>query len=365
MKKLIPIRDIISTTFQAYKKNWNRMQGILAVIFAINIIPIVAQAFLDYNNGALEAFLTMSLGSSSIGLVFGILLFLLFLVGYIALIVVGIILSAGFFNRIADLEHNSLQLKEIWKSGKKLFKPTLWLSVYLFFIGLALVMIFFGPVALVSFGAISLGSYIAALTPVSILVSIILFVAATIGIGFAGLHLSFSQLALYVDEKKGFDAIKHSVQIVQGNIWGLLARIFVYYVGFFLIFSFVAIILGVTQELIIRSAYNLEDTQSVLQLYELRVAGVVVVEALVSIIMSVLSIFVMLPFTAIASIILYRNLQEVQRQNESDGEEKEIEGQIIKRDLSLYIPRLYSWGKVSLIGIIIFVIIMIILGVIM
>ena len=340
MQKIISLSDLSSLTYKTYRKYFKKMSAVLGVIFLVTVIPVVFQGLVETDFDLVLGWLQNIFGSN-LGITAVIFIAVLVLLAYLGLLFVNILLSIGFVQKTADIKNQSFKTKDVFLAGKSLIKPTIWLSIKTFVFSLAVLAMIGIPFILLTVALVPFAP------PLFVLIVIgLLGLVALIALAFASIHIAFSQFALYIDGKKELEAIEHSVEIVQGNIWNIISKATVYYIVFFVAFVLGVLALGFIQDIILRSVYGIADTQAMNQLYELRVTGVIVGEMIVTAIVNLVNVFVVFPVTMIASIILYRSLQDTHIAQLED------ETVIRKRELKTFIPRLYRIGKWTLLALV-------------
>jgi len=332
MKKIISLNDLVSKTYHAYKKHFKKMSSVLGVIFLVTVIPVVIEG-LSENDPDLMGRWLQGIFGSNLNTTVIVLFIALALLLYLVLLIVNILLSIGFIQKIAHIEKESFQIKSVFLAGKNLIKRAIWLGIKTSIVSLCVLTLVGIPVGILAF-------LLFTLTPVlfaGIVTALLVFVAV-VSLAFFGIHIAFSQLALYVDEKEGIDAIEHSVEIVQGNVWDIIIKVLVYYAAILVVLTSGVLILGVAQDLILRVVYGVSASDAMNQLVELRVTGVIVTEVVLSAVVNLVNIFVVFPLTMIASISLYQSLRDVFILKNKDSDATS------RYNLKPYIARLYKTG---------------------
>jgi len=228
----------------------------------------------------------------------------------------------------------------VWEAGKALIKPTIWLSLKMFLVSLSVLAIIGIPAAAI----VGASMYFLPPALAALIAGVVLFVAFAL-FAFVGVHIAFAQLALYVDGKKDLQAIEHSVEIVQGNIWNIVWRVSVYYVILFALLVPGALIFDLLQNIILQSVYGVKGVEALSQLEELRVTGVLVGEITLAVIINMVNTFVVVPVTVIASIILYRSLQDSKSENSNVQDGKRDSKDLPQKcERKQYVSRLYKAG---------------------
>lgn len=319
MKKIISIRDIISLTFNTYKQTFKKMTPVLWVIFGINFFLVAIESYFDFYAEE-RIFGGVMVGS-----------FIVFTILYLIAFAYNLIISLGFVRKVSRVHDESFDTKSVLDSGKKIVIPSLWLGLQ----SLSVAATVLAAVGVVIIGVSLLSSLIGSI--VGGILMILLGVSVWVVFIILGVYLGFAQFALYADEKKGLEAIKHSVQIVQGNVLNILAKVFVYYAGIFVL------LLGVVGlgTLISVGLYEVAAVDGTAELLGTILLGLVAVAV---------NVFIIMPVSIIAIMILYRSLQDVYREKSEAGLIKH------KYDFAEYVEKSYKIGKwVLILGAIAFI----------
>lgn len=308
MKNIIAIREILSLTFKTYKQTFKKMTPVLWVIFGINFFLLAIESYLDFYSDQ------VIFGGAVIGSI------ILFIILYLVAFVYNLILSLGFVRKVSKVHDESFAPKSVLESGKTVVIPSLWLGLQ----SLSVAVTALVTVGIILAGVVMLSSLIGGAigTIFTVIAGIVMWAVLII----LGVYLGFAQFALYADGKKGLEAIKHSIQIVQGNVLNILSKVVIYYAGI------LVLLLGVVGigALISAGIYEVALADSTGDLLGALLLGLIAVA---------LNIFVIMPISIIAIMILYRSLQDVYRERSEAGLINH------KYDFAEYVDVSYKVGK--------------------
>lgn len=313
----------------------------LSLIFITSVLIGLVNIFLESDQDMLIRFMQGILGnniSNSSIVTFVVVAVVL----YVALLLTQFFIAVGLIHNIGNPDKQDYDLKNLLKTGKRFFKPTIGLAVRMMILIFPLLFI----VGL--FGVIS--SLILSILPVGEIVGIILalvyFIAFFVFSTIFFLRTGFAQLGLFVEEKRSLEAITKSVDITQGNVWNIIWKIVIVYLILGVILGVGAIVYGVGQGFLLQAVYGVEGA-SLDQIYTLRPYGVVIADIIFIVLFTTINTFIFTPLGLIGSITLFKSLQEV---NESKSQEEKQPSNLLSR----YIPKLYKLGKMLAIITIIF-----------
>ncbi len=217
MNSLMSVKELLTLSYSTYKNNFKKLKDILFIFFIVSVVPALLIDVLSQMsiNGGFDSFETNP--NSGIYL---ILLFVFVVIFYIASIVLSLIITAGFFRRLPDLETASFKPKEVVRDGAKLFWPTILLlmHVHISYLGGALIIAL--PVLTL---IVLLGFILAGTAGLPIILGIAAFLTLIVAI-IPIIYFTWAYTALYIDDKKGLDALRYSFNLMKHNVLSVIFR---------------------------------------------------------------------------------------------------------------------------------------------
>jgi hypothetical protein len=215
---LITIGELIDRSWDHYRKEFADLISISGWILVTAVINIVALAL--YPNATKLATGAALTSAESVGV--GLFAFSNWLLAP----ALGLFIFIALVRLVrSQLSGRRGSVREAFLDGQRLFLPTLLVSALIALILLAVLVISFGPSALLAFLSEALGS-----SALSLVASLLLVVGVIIGLILSfrwSIHYYFAPYTLLIDDVHGRATLPASSKLVGGRYWSVLLRLLV------------------------------------------------------------------------------------------------------------------------------------------
>lgn len=294
MAKLISIGGLIDKSWDHYRANFADLLNLSAWILVVSVIDIIALALFPKASTLLNTSASLT-GAETLGVI------LTFVNSAVITPIVSIwILIALSLLINAQLTGKSKgQVKEAARAGLKLFWPATYILVLVFLVLVGAVLSGIAPAFIASaiFGLVNAGALF-------ILSSLLLFIGVIVAIILSvkwGVEYVLSPYALFLENKRGPEALKRSKQLIQGRFFDAFIRMLIPK----LVFALVGII---ALAILVYLANILTGATAGLNLdLQLRLGTIIN-----SIFPALIAVFIN-PLLVIVDVILYQNLMQGRR----------------------------------------------------
>lgn len=213
---LLTIGELIDRSWDHYRRDFVDLMSVSGWILLAAIFNVVALALYPSASKIIgTAGLT---GVESAGVV------LYAFSNWIVTPIIGLWVFATLVRLVrAQLSGRRASVREAMMDGKRLFVPLFVVSALVFALMACVVLIGFGPAALLSILAAAANSSVLTIAASA---SMVIGVIAAIVLGFRwSVHYYFAPFALLVDDVRGKASLTASRKLVEGRFWGVLLRL--------------------------------------------------------------------------------------------------------------------------------------------
>lgn len=285
---LITIGELIDRSWEHYRREFVDLMSISGWFLVVAIMDIVALALYPSASKMLAA------SSLSPAETVGVALY-----GFSNWILTPLIGLWVFISLVrlvrAHLSGRRGGVREAMIDGKRYFLPTLAISVLMFLLMASIVLIGFGPSAVLSLLAAMANNDL-----LSVLASAMLVVGVVAAVFLAfrwSVHYYFAPFTLLMDDTRGLPAFRESRKLVSGRYWGVLLRLIIPKIVFALLGAFLMAIIAFVLSIASSALVGLNlDVQ-----LRLSTISTSVISTIIAVLLN--------PLIVIADLLLYQSLK--------------------------------------------------------
>lgn len=232
----ISVGEIIDKSWHYYKKHFGELMSVSGWLLVAAALNVIALALYPSASIILSERDYTALETTGVILVI--------ISNFIVTPIIGIWITATLVRLIdAVISGRSTTLKNVMKEGRKYFWPYLLASVMFSLVICATLLLLVPGFLFTWVGAIWPNTIVVSMIG-SLLFIIGIVVATVLAIKYC-IRFFFYTYTLIVDNHKGRNALKESSRLVKGNFWGVLARLAIPKILFFVLFA-IALFIAIT-----------------------------------------------------------------------------------------------------------------------